>query len=101
MTAGEKSAEGTVVRRRRTKARTVPREGMKEREVTGVKNPGSASVERTPLPARVRDETGVRARRDGLPVNSERLMNVRHVDSLYRTAVYVTRTYGGVGGGVP
>jgi hypothetical protein len=34
-----------------------------------VKNPGNASVKRTSLPERVRDETGVRAWRSGLPVN--------------------------------
>jgi len=39
-----------------------------------VKNPGKASVERTPLPDRVRDETGVRERGGDLPVSSERLM---------------------------
>jgi RNA-directed DNA polymerase len=39
-----------------------------------VKNPGNASVKRESLPERVRDETGVGARRVDLPVSSERLM---------------------------
>ena len=71
---------------------------MVEGKVFDVKNPGYASVKRRPLPERVRDEAGVRARQKDLPVDNE---SVRHVDSLNRTAVYVTRTYGGVGGGVP
>jgi len=39
-----------------------------------VKNPGNASVKQESLPEGVRDETGLRARRDDLPVGSERLM---------------------------
>ena len=39
-----------------------------------MRNPGNASVKRTSPPERARDETGVRARGDDLPVGSERLM---------------------------
>jgi hypothetical protein len=39
--------------------------------------------------------------RENLLKALRQVINVRHVDSLDRTAVYVTRMYGGVGGGVP
>jgi len=63
-----------------------------------VRNPGNASVKRTALSERVRDETGFGHGRKTFRsmVNS---MNVRPVDLLCRTAVYVTRMDGGVGGG--
>ena len=64
-------------------------------------NPGKASVKRLSLPVRVRDETGVGVRGDDLPVSSGQCMSVCHVDLLCRTAVYVIRMYGGVGGGRP
>lgn len=39
-----------------------------------MKSPGNASVKRSSLSERVRDETGIKARREGLPVSSEQLM---------------------------
>jgi hypothetical protein len=63
-----------------------------------VKNPGHASVKRRPLPERVRDETGVRARRKDLPVSSERLMErVLERDNLHKALrqvqTFVTLTH--------
>jgi hypothetical protein len=52
---------------------------------------GHASVGHLPL----WDETDLGETKE------DALVNGRAVNSLCRTAVYVTRTYGGVGGGVP
>jgi len=60
-----------------------------------VKNPGNASVRRTPLPERVRDETGVRERGDDLPVSSERMMErVVERENLFR-ALHQVKSNGG------
>ena len=70
---------------------------MKARTVEGkaadITKPGNASVKAVALPERVRDETRV-----GTSEGAFRAM--RLADLLYRTAVYVIRTYGGVGGEV-
>ena len=71
---------------------------MKARTVEGkaadITKPGNASVKAFALPERVRDETRV-----GTSEGAFRSM--RLVDLLYRTAVYVIRMYGGVGGEEP
>ena len=63
-----------------------------------MENPGNASVKRRSLPERVRDEAGVRARRKGLPVSSERLMErVLERDNLLKALRQVRRNRGGPG----
>ena len=37
----------------------------------------------------------------GMPGENAPVRVMIHLDSIYRTAVFVTRTYGGVGGGRP
>ena len=60
-----------------------------------MKNPSKASVKRESLPERVRDETGVRARRVDLPVSSERLMEcVLERENLFK-ALRQVRSNGG------
>ena len=71
---------------------------MKARTVEGkaadTTKPGNASVKAFALPEKARDETRV-----GTSEGAFRSM--RLVDLLYRTAVYVIRMYGGVGGEEP
>ncbi len=85
MIAEEKSAEG-ILGQFWPKAQTV------EGKAADITKPGNASVKAFALPERVRDETRV-----GTSEGAFRSM--RLVDLLYRTAVYVIRMYGGVGGG--
>ena len=60
------------------------------------RNCGIASVGREPLG----DEIVVGAAEEDAPVDV-RLASLPCLDSIYRTAVYVTRSYGGVGGEAP
>ncbi len=60
------------------------------------RNCGTASVGREPL----WDEIVVGAAEEDAPVDV-RLAWLRYIDPIYRTAVYVTRSYGGVGGAGP
>jgi len=65
-----------------------------EGKAADITKPGKASVKAFVLPERVRDETRV-----GISEGAFRSM--RLVDLLHRTAVYVVRMYGGVGGEEP
>ena len=63
-----------------------------------MKNPGHASVKRRSLPERVRDEAGIRGRRKGLPVSSERLMErVLERENLLKALRQVRRNRGSPG----
>src|SRR5712691_11038675 len=93
LTARKKSAKG-IVGGEPSKARTVPREGVKERSSQLPRNCGTASVGREPL----WDEIVVGAAEEDTPVEARR-SSLLCLDSICRTAVYVTRSYGGVGGG--
>ena len=68
--------------------------GLKERSTRLPRNGGSASVGRRPI----WDETVVGAVGDETPVKARWLMPLSSYP-ICRTAVYVTRSYGGVGGG--
>ncbi len=92
LTARKKSAKG-IVGGEPSKARTVPREGVKERSNQLPRNCGTASVGREPL----WDEIVVGAAEEDTPVEARRA-SLLCLDSICRTAVYVTHSYGGVGG---
>jgi len=63
-----------------------------------LKNDGTASGEPTGRKSGGWDEADVNAAGDDAPVGVHERYAL-HIDSIYRTAVYVTRSYGGVGGG--
>jgi hypothetical protein len=58
------------------------------------RNGGSASVGREPLG----EETAIGEAKEDAPVEVQGLMSPKRIDLICRTAVYVTRMYGGVGG---
>jgi hypothetical protein len=62
------------------------------------RNRGTASGESMGRKSGGWDEAAVGAARNDAPVGARRQSALR-LDSIYRTAVYVTRSYGGVGGG--
>ena len=62
------------------------------------RNSGIASGESMGRKSGGRDEADVGAVRNDAPVGVQGRYAL-HVDSICRTAVYVTRSYGGVGGG--
>ena len=62
------------------------------------RNSGTASGESTGRKLGGWDETDVGAAGDDAPVGVQG-QSALHIDSICRTAVYVTRSYGGVGGG--
>ena len=72
-----------------------PARGVTERGSRLSRNGGGVSVGRKPI----RDENPVGEMKADAPVEAQRLHLLLRVDSIYRTAVYVTRSYGGVGGG--
>jgi hypothetical protein len=71
---------------------------LKERRSRLPRNEGTASGEPTRRKPGGWDETVVGAARNDAPVGVLRWY-ARHADLICRTAVYVTRTHGGVGGG--
>lgn len=75
-----------------------PERGLEERRSRLPRNEGTASGEPTRRKPGGWDETVVGAARNDAPVGAPQRY-VRRVDSICRTAVYVTRTHGGVGGG--
>lgn len=75
-----------------------PERGLKERRSRLPRNEGTASGEPTRRKPGGWDETVVGAARNDAPVGAFRRY-ARHADLICRTAVYVTRTHGGVGGG--
>lgn len=89
----QKSAEG-IVEAQASKARTV------ERSTDFVTNVGIASVKQRKLPSVRRRMKPQLGSDEGAPVGLLRSYN-RQADSISRTAVYVTRMHGGVGGGGP
>jgi hypothetical protein len=65
-------------------------------------NNGTASGESTERRLGGRNEMGIGLAGDDAPVGAYQwLMQLIRYDSIYRTAVYVTRSHGGVGGGEP
>ncbi len=87
------------------KARTVPREGLKERRSHLPRKTAIASGEPRGRKPVGWDESGLGAARNDAPVDAcVATEPLRHngrmrIDPICRTAVYVTRSYGGVGGG--
>jgi hypothetical protein len=79
------------------KARTVPRKGLKERRGCLPRNDGIASGESMGRKPGGWDEADAGAARGDAPVGMHGRSAVRP-DLICRTAVYVTRSYGGVGG---
>jgi hypothetical protein len=63
-----------------------------------LRNDGKASGESMERRLNGWDEADVGAAREDAPVGVRRFV-LSHVDPICRTAVYVTRSYGGVGGG--
>lgn len=63
------------------------------------RNSGNASGEAVGRKSWVWDETAVGAARDDVPVSLHDGCSAVHSDSICRTAVYVIRMHGGVGGG--
>ena len=63
------------------------------------RNSGHASGETVGRKSWVWDETEVGAVREDAPVSVPSGCYSEHADSIGRTAVYVTRMHGGVGGG--
>ncbi len=97
LTARKKSAKG-IVGGEPSKARTVPREGSK-REESSIAKELRYCIRRALGEHSGRwDEIAVGAVREDASVDV-RLAWLRYIDSICRTAVYVTRSYGGVGGG--
>ena len=80
------------------KARTVPRKGLKEKSSCLPRNAGSASGESMGRKPGGWDEADVGAAGGDAPVGALGRYAVC-ADSICRTAVYVIRSYGGVGGG--
>ena len=88
------------------KARTVPREGIEREEKSLVpRKTAIASGESRGREPAGWDESGIGAARNDAPVDvcatTEPLRHngLMRTDLICRTAVYVTRSYGGVGGG--
>ena len=75
-----------------------PEKGLKERRSCWPRNGGRASGESMERRLHDWDEADVGAARENAPVGVRRLA-LPHGDSICRTAIYVTRLYGGVGGG--
>ena len=75
-----------------------PERGLKERSSCWLRNDGRASGESMGRRLRGWDEADVGAARGDAPVGVRRFA-LSHVDSICRTAGYVTRLSGGVGGG--
>ena len=75
-----------------------PERGLKERRSRLSKNNGSASGESVGHEPGGWGETGVGATGSDAPVGLHRQFKAQ-ADLICRTAVYVTRSYGGVGGG--
>ncbi len=63
------------------------------------RNSGHASGEAVGRKSSVWDETAVGAAREDAPVSMHEGCYFAHADLICRTAVYVTRMHGGVGGG--
>lgn len=77
-----------------------PARGLKERRSGLSWNNGTASGESIGRQPGGWDETGVGATREDAPVGTGRPpIRIVSFDSICRTAVYVIRMYGGVGGG--
>ena len=96
LTARQKSAEGIVGCSMAEGLNGSLARGLKERSTRLPRNVGTASVGRR----RIWDETAVGAVGKETPVEARRLMLLSS-DLICRTAVYVTRSYGGVGGEEP
>ena len=95
--ARKKSAKG-VVGGEPSKARTVPREGSKREEQSIAKELRYCIRRALGEHSGRWDEVDVGAAGDDAPVGVQGQYAL-HIDSICRTAVYVTRSYGGVGGG--
>jgi hypothetical protein len=96
LTTEQKSAEGIVGCELGRRPERFPARGLKERSTRLPRKDGIASVGRRPL----WDEPVVGAVRDEAPVEASRLLLLSS-DLICRTAVYVIRSYGGVGGEEP
>lgn len=108
----EKSAEGIVVtvrakshERLSRRPERCPERGLKERRNRLPRNNVTASGESRRHKLEGWDENGVGAARNDAPVIAQwPIVSIRYyglwcVDLICRTAVYVIRTHGGVGGG--
>ena len=84
--------------RQTPKARTVPRKGIEREEKSPAKEQQYCIRRAHRTPVRWLDEAEAGAAGNDAPVSVHRPYAM-HVDSICRTADYVTRSYGGVGGG--
>lgn len=98
LSARQKSAEGIVGCNFGRRPERFPERGLKERRSCLPRNAGIASGESMRRKPGGWDEADVGAARDDAPVGVRGRSGVR-IDPICRTAVYVTRSYGGVGGG--
>ena len=100
LTARQKSAEGIVGCRFGRRPERFPERGLKERSSCLLRDDGIASGESMGRKPGGWDEAGVGAAREDAPVGVHGRYAV-YIDPICRTAVYVTRSYGGVGGEEP
>jgi len=98
LTARQKSAEGIVGCNIGRRPERFPARGLKERRSCLLRNDGIASGESMGRKPGGWDEADVGAARGDAPVGMHGRCAVRP-DLICRTTVYVTRSYGGVGGG--
>ena len=94
----QKSAEGVIGGASHRRPERYPERGLKERRSRLPRNNSHASGEPTGRKSGGWDEADVGAAGKDAPVDVHRRYTV-HLDLICRTAVYVTRSYGGVGGG--